>query len=356
MTRQSTILILCSGLLSTAAFAQGPSIYVDIGPLGTGVGVPTTGYAAAAPVGGEWNAMDSDLFLLGSYTTPPLVDIGGTLTGATLTYTPASFTFGNVVANEPSTFGNDEALLDDAAFAVLGADLSWDGLPAGDYDVIMYGLVTDFPGLETRVEVVNSPDPIQTIGGDFSMGFVQGTTHSLHTVTVLPGEPLVIRLDEGTLGGSYNGVQVMAVERAIGIGYCGPAIPNSTGNSAFLTALGSSDPAANDLTLTCRSLPSSITGYFVVSQTQGFVMNPAGSTGNLCLAGDIGRYVGPGQIQDSGSAGMFELAIDLTMVPMPTGPLSVVSGSSWNWQAWFRDSSGGSPTSNFSDGLQIEFL
>ncbi len=37
-----------------------------------------------------------------------------------------------------------------------------------------------------------------------------------------------------------------------------------------------------------------------VSTVGGFVASPNGSQGNLCLAGSIGRYVGAGQIQNSG--------------------------------------------------------
>ena len=38
------------------------------------------------------------------------------------------------------------------------------------------------------------------------------------------------------------------------------------------------------------------------------------------------------------------------------GFVTVQAGESWNWQTWFRDSSMGLASSNFSDGLQIDFL
>ncbi|MEM8711604.1 MAG: hypothetical protein AAGG01_11675, partial [Planctomycetota bacterium] len=56
-------------------------------------------------------------------------------------------------------------------------------------------------------------------------------------------------------------------------------------------------------------------GFFVTSQTEGFAANPGGSAGNFCLGGAVGRYVGPGQILNSGSLSQIELTIDLTQVP-----------------------------------------
>ena len=82
---------------------------------------------------------------------------------------------------------------------------------------------------------------------------------------------------------------------------------------------------------------------------------PGGSMGNLCLAGSIGRYVGPGQIQQADATGNISLALDLTQVPQPTGFVSVGIGDTWNFQAWYRDAVGGSATSNFTDGLSVTF-
>ncbi|MDG1984154.1 MAG: hypothetical protein P8M11_06290, partial [Planctomycetota bacterium] len=71
--------------------------------------------------------------------------------------------------------------------------------------------------------------------------------------------------------------------------------------------------------------------------------------------GAIGRYVGPGQIVNSGATGEVTLPLDLTQTPQPTGFVSVQPGETWNFQAWYRDSVGGSATSNFTDGLSITF-
>ena len=141
----------------------------------------------------------------------------------------------------------------------------------------------------------------------------------------------------------------------IGTPYC-MANPNSTGQTGLMTALGSEVVTDNDVTLVTEQLPNNSFGFFVASPMQGFVANPAGSAGNLCLGGAIGRYVGPGQIQSTGSTGGFSLAIDLMTVPTPSGPTAIAAGQAYNFQAWHRDSDMGSPTSNFTNGLSIMFL
>ena len=140
------------------------------------------------------------------------------------------------------------------------------------------------------------------------------------------------------------------------LNYCGPAVVNSTGASATMTASGSFVVATNDTTIACASMPTNSFAYFLTSRTQGFVAMSGGSSGNLCLAGAIGRFTGPGQIQNSGASGGVQLTLDLTQHPTPTGLVSVISGETWNFQCWFRDAAMGMATSNFSDGLEITFL
>jgi len=140
----------------------------------------------------------------------------------------------------------------------------------------------------------------------------------------------------------------------IGTSYCS-ANANSTGSIANTTAAGSDVVADNNLTLSTANLPANSFAFYLASQVQGFAANPGGSQGNLCLSGSIGRYVGPGQIQQANSMGNISLALDLTQVPQPTGLVAVVAGDTWNFQAWYRDAVGGSATSNFTDGLSVTF-
>ena len=112
----------------------------------------------------------------------------------------------------------------------------------------------------------------------------------------------------GTCSGSVN----------IGTNYC-TANPNSTGATGVTSATGSNAVAANNVTLRAASLPSNAFAFFLVSRDAGLIANPGGSQGNLCLGGSIGRYVGPGQIMNTGGVGAIDLAINLTQVPQPTG-------------------------------------
>ncbi|WP_145194320.1 hypothetical protein [Planctomycetes bacterium Poly30] len=126
----------------------------------------------------------------------------------------------------------------------------------------------------------------------------------------------------------------------------------------FCSATGSTSAAANQLRLRAWQLPENTFGFFLTSRGAGMVPAAGGSAGTLCLGGAIGRYVGPGQIKNSGTARAFELDLDLAAMPQPNGAVPVVAGETWHFQAWFRDVEPGpamTPTSNFTGGLRITF-
>lgn len=158
---------------------------------------------------------------------------------------------------------------------------------------------------------------------------------------------------EAALLGGANADGVFGT--TLGTAYC-MANANSSGMAASISADGSNLVVDNDVTLIAEELPTFAFGFFLASRTQGFVANPAGSAGNLCLAGAVGRYVGPGQIKNSGAGGAFSLTVDLNSIPTPTGLVSVVAGDTWNFQTWYRDGVMGTPTSNFTNALEIAFL
>ncbi len=140
----------------------------------------------------------------------------------------------------------------------------------------------------------------------------------------------------------------------IGTNYCN-ANNNSTGRSGKINGAGSASVASNNLTLEASDLPNNAFGFFLTSATQGFTQNPGGSSGNLCLGGAIGRYVGPGQIKNSGATGEFALLLNLAQTPTPSGFTSVIAGQTRNYQAWYRDAVSGTATSNFTNGLSVTF-
>ncbi len=141
----------------------------------------------------------------------------------------------------------------------------------------------------------------------------------------------------------------------IGIPYC-MTNPNSTGVAGALSASGSPFVASNLFALDATGLPADATTLFLVSPLQGFVTNPGGSSGNLCLGGALGRYLGQGEVQSSDAGGAASLSIDLTQVPSASGPITVAVGETWHFQAWHRDVlPSGATTSNFTNGLSVTF-
>ena len=249
---------------------------------------------------------------------------------------------------------------------------------SGEYGLTQFGIVDLYytggnsPGTDVHLVFVADTTLGQTelfVDG-LSVGTVpyapilQGTQGigQIHNPAGAPWDPM----PQGRIWGVavYDGMLDLAEITAhrdayfsgsLGTRYCDPGAVNSAGTSGAMVASGSTSAAANSLTIGAQDLPNNSFGFFLASRTQGMVAGPGGSQGTLCLGGAIGRYVGPGQIVNSGSTGEITLAIDLTQTPQPTGLVSVQPGETWNFQAWYRDAIGGSATSNFTDGLSITF-
>lgn len=163
--------------------------------------------------------------------------------------------------------------------------------------------------------------------------------------------------DETVAANAFGSAQAIAVVDGPLVPWmndCGPSVANSTGASAEIGASGSALVAQNTFVLEASSLPPFQFGLFVVSAQQGFVAGAGGaSNGNLCLGGSIGRFTAPSQIQNSGAAGEFALAVDLNAIPQGVGVVGTSPGDTWHFQAWFRDVVGAG--SNFTDGLTVTF-
>jgi len=133
--------------------------------------------------------------------------------------------------------------------------------------------------------------------------------------------------------------------------YCDPAVANSTGQSGRITATGTYLAGGFPLHLQAVSLPTNKFGYFLAGQTQGLIVTPPGSQGNLCLAGKIARF--SKQIQNTGAAGSIGIDVDTLMIPLGP-PAPILAGQTWNFTTWYRDTNPGS-TSNFTDAVSILF-
>lgn len=148
-----------------------------------------------------------------------------------------------------------------------------------------------------------------------------------------------------------RGLFVLTYDPPAGTPYC-VANPNSTGARAEIAGVGTNSIASNDLRIVASALPSFSNGYFVVSATQGFIANPGGSQGNLCLGGALGRYIA--QTGNSGASGTLQVLVDVNAVPQPTSNAVVQPGETWNFQCWYRDANP-HVTSNFTPGYAVRF-
>ena len=121
---------------------------------------------------------------------------------------------------------------------------------------------------------------------------------------------------------------------------------NSTGAPAVITAQGSTSLAANDLELRADPVPDK-PGLFIYALNQ--TQQPFGN-GTLCVNGTA-QILGPPVV---GAGNSLSHAVDYNNPPSVPG--TITAGSTWNFQAWFRDPTAGGANFNTSDAVQLVFL
>ncbi|MEZ6014477.1 MAG: hypothetical protein R3F49_05145 [Planctomycetota bacterium] len=293
----------------------------------------------------------------------------GPISGTSSVFTSAGITSVTLVgtttvSGDTMTTGSNVAgqglVAQNGALAIAGPGEPLDNLAAGaGWDIQLANTATEFQVL--FVDQVNMGYQIELFLGATSLGtgaftYSGGFPNPPHYWTGTGAfDRVLITFPSGSGGVGIDEIAVDGGSPAIGTNYC-TAVANSTGSAAVMSASGSASVAANNLVLEGAGLPTNAFGFFLTSLTQSNVPNPGGSAGTLCLGGSIGRYVGGGQIQNSGATGMISLAVDLGQHPSPSGFVQVNAGETWNFQAWYRDSVGGVATSNFTDGFEIVFV
>ncbi|MAF65466.1 MAG: hypothetical protein CMJ84_07395 [Planctomycetes bacterium] len=138
--------------------------------------------------------------------------------------------------------------------------------------------------------------------------------------------------------------------QAPGTNYCS-STTNSTGQPAVMSAQGSAYLDLNDLILHAEPVPPNQMGIFFYGPDQASVP-----------FGDGYRCVGPGSQGlfrlmpplPTGQAGTLTQAVDYNQPPQTAG--QITAGSTWRFQAWFRDPVAGLSGFNLSDGYEISFL
>lgn len=260
--------------------------------------------------------------------------------------------FGRVEWGPANTFATDDGFGSNN----LIVDLNGDDFP----EAIICDVDVDIPGCGRRLHIYHNRGG--TVGGSVTLREERsGSTYGALGLPELEGVHDIATMDidnDGDLDlviGRCNGTRVYMNQRdQLGVDLCQDANGNSSGVPADISAVGSPVIADNDVTLVCEDMPANTFGFFLASQDAGFIPNPGGSLGNLCLSGNIGRYVAPGQILNSGTAGTIQLAIDVDAIPQPTGTVPMLAGQRFHFQTWFRDNLLGITTSNFSDSVAIE--
>ena len=158
-----------------------------------------------------------------------------------------------------------------------------------------------------------------------------------------------------TMPGTFPAVLLLVLAPAtvqaqgLGTNYC-IAAPNSTGAGALMSASGDLDVGQNNLALAATPAPTGQMGIFFYGPEQAAV--PFGD-GYRCVApGSLGlfRLYPP---VPTGGAGIMNYTVDLTAPPQPAGQITV--GSTWNFQAWYRDPVAAGSGFNLSDGYEITF-
>ncbi|MBJ02960.1 MAG: hypothetical protein CMK00_08840 [Planctomycetes bacterium] len=146
------------------------------------------------------------------------------------------------------------------------------------------------------------------------------------------------------------GLTVLVTNDAIGVNYCIAAI-NSTGFPAPMSASGSSRISQNDLVLVAGPVAPTQLGLFYYGPTQ--ILFPFGDGFRCVGAGALGTFrLYPPVVADG--AGELSRPVDNSSPPAAAGTLS--AGSTWNFQAWYRDPDAGGAGFSLSDGFSIYFL
>lgn len=133
-----------------------------------------------------------------------------------------------------------------------------------------------------------------------------------------------------------------------GSNYC-QSSANSSGAAAVMDAFGSASLAANDLALFASGLPANQFGIFYYGPEE-----------QSLVFGNGTRCVGPGNVgvfrlalQNSGADGVLYQPLDYSDPPQTDG--QITAGSTWKFQAWFRDPQAGGASFDLSDGYSITF-
>ncbi len=248
---------------------------------------------------------------------------------------------------QPGQFENFTIVPASFELDVGGAKLGLNSSPA-------YGIENDFPvadGAFLFMTALQSSHWMEIELHD-STGTAFGSTNLALLAGTYPGNTFDT-VDWNLMGGGGSaGIALTSLVvhpesgGSIGSNYC-TSVAGSSGVPAHISATGSASVAANELQLHAVGLPMTQNGIFLYGPNA--IQTPFAG-GFLCVGGGIQRLLPP---LNSGASGSIQRVLDLTAPPASAGPFAILPGSTWRFQAWFRDPA---TISNLTDGLAIAFI
>jgi formylglycine-generating enzyme required for sulfatase activity len=159
-----------------------------------------------------------------------------------------------------------------------------------------------------------------------------------------------------------------AYAQNVGTTFCNPT-NNSTGNYAILTGTAGSGVGSNLHIEVTQGVPNQI-GYLLVGNEN--LTSIAISNGLLCMTGtpaarvyrfnvvggnsnSIGFFDANGVLQNLAGTSTTGTGFDVPNTIPNTVPISIMSGDTWHFQLWHRDTPAAQGSSNFSEGLSVTF-
>jgi len=340
MSLQKPACLLASVLaLLVPGRALGQSFNIDIGDLG---GVPPPSYGGAAGQPGVWNVLAPSLGI-------QLVDLQGNPTGASLSVCCSSGVFSG--GGTGSITGRHAELWNDAKLSGGSQNdyYTLSGVQDGIYDIYTYARDLLDPNAIQEIAGMNSYTPVATCSGPWPGMHIEGITYVKHRVAAVDNSIGVFFPQISTLFGEMAGLQVVRVSNA-GINYC-TSTPNSLGVPAVMSSEGGPSTyfASKPFTLVASPVPTGTMGLFFYGS--GTTQVPLGN-GFLCVSsGSMSIARLPPAVAQANA-----LRHGLNFAAPPFAAAKILPGSTWNFQAWYRDPQAGGTGSNLSDGMTVHFI
>ncbi|MBM3986968.1 MAG: hypothetical protein FJ294_03305 [Planctomycetes bacterium] len=215
-----------------------------------------------------------------------------------------------------------------------------DGVDALTFDVSSSGLAGPWTQIARHTTDSNAWRSGSITGASIAaLGVTLGANMRIRVTANDSGTASIV--EAGLDGFSISG---QSCTSGIGFAYC-TSSANSSGGAALISATGSASIAANDLVLSAAPVPNGSAGLFLFGSSAS--QTPFGN-GTKCVASPVRR------LGISNAVGT-TLSDAVNNAQAPAAGV-LVSGSTWFFQAWFRDTAAGGSNTNLSNGLRVTFV